>query len=136
MSRLAASILMLAIAGCKESTETPTATAPPPAIPVKVASVIQRDVPDMIENIGQTRGSTEVEIRARVEGFLDAVKFDEGQAVKKGDLLYEIDPKPFIATVNRTKGILASAQADLARAKQDVARYKPLVEQNAISREA
>jgi len=89
----------------------------------------------MIENIGQTRGSTEVEIRARIEGYLDTVRFEEGKPVKKGELLYEIDPKPFVAAVNRAKGIMASAQAELLKAKQDVARYKPLVEQNAISRE-
>lgn len=127
-------IVATAILGCNESSEQ-VVTGPPPAVPVKTAPVIQRDVPDMIENIGQTRGSVEVEIRARVDGYLDSVKFEEGRPVKKGDLLYEIDPKPFIAAVNRAKGVLASAQADLAKAKQDVARYKPLVEQNAISRE-
>jgi membrane fusion protein (multidrug efflux system) len=92
-------------------------------------------VPEIVESIGQTKGSTEVEVRARIEGFLDSVLFEEGRPVHKGDLLYEIDPKPFVASVNRAKGVLASAQADLLKARQDVARYKPLVEQNAISRE-
>ena len=110
--------------------------APPPAPPnVKVATVVKRDVPIYVDVIGQTRGSIEVEVRARVEGFLDALHFEEGRPVQKGDLLYEIDPKPFIAVVNRAKGGAASAKADLAKARQDVARYKPLVEQNAISRE-
>src|SRR4030095_11976415 len=68
-------------------------------------------------------------------GFIDAVLFEEGRPVKKGEILYVIDPKPFVAAVNRAKGVQASAMADLARARQDVARYKPLVEQNAISRE-
>ncbi len=132
---LAALLSLLAIAGCNESENTAAAPAAAPAVPVKVAAVLQRDVPDVIENIGQTRGSIEVEIRARIEGFLDSVRFEEGRPVKKGDLLYEIDPKPFVAALNRAKGVVASAQAELLKAKQDVARYKPLVEQNAISRE-
>lgn len=133
---LAALMSLLAIAGCNDSEgAAPAAQAAAPAVPVKVAAVIQRDVPDVIENIGQTRGSVEVEIRARIEGFIDSVRFEEGKPVKKGDLLYEIDPKPFVAAVNRAKGIMASSQAELLKAKQDVARYKPLVEQNAISRE-
>ena len=118
---------------CGKSGEEPPAAAP--AVPVKVAAVIRRDVPEILESIGQTRGSIEVEVRARVEGFLDAVLFEEGRPVRKGELLYEIDPKPFIAAVNRAKGVVASAQADLAKARQDVARYKPLVEKNAVSRE-
>ena len=119
--------------GCGKAAQEQS--APAPALPVKVAAVVRKDVPEILESIGQTRGSTEVEIRARVEGFVDAVRFEEGRPVRKDDPLYEIDPKPYLAVVNRTKGMLASATADLAKAKQDVARYKPLVEQNAISRE-
>src|SRR5262245_36817448 len=132
---LACLLAALAFSGCGKSADEQAKTAPPPAVPVKVATVLRKDVPEILEGIGQTRGSTEVEIRARVEGFLDSVNFEEGRAVKKGDLLYEIDPKPFLAAVNKAKGGLASAKADLAKAKQDVARYKPLVEVNAVSRE-
>ena len=121
--------------GCGKDEEKQAAAAAPPPVPVKVALVHRRDVPEMVESVGQTRGSIEVEVRARVEGFIDAVLFDEGRAVKKGEILYEIDSKPFVAAVNRAKGVLASAMADHAKARQDVARYKPLVEQNAISRE-
>src|SRR6185436_20193837 len=121
------------LTGCGKSGGDQPAAAP--AIPVKVAAVVRRAVPEILESIGQTRGSTEVEVRARVEGFLDSVLFEEGRPVRKGEQLYEIDPKPFIAAVNRAKGVLASAQADLAKARQDVARYKPLVEKNAVSRE-
>jgi membrane fusion protein (multidrug efflux system) len=133
MNARCAVLAAVLMSGCGE--KGPPAAAQPPAVPVKVAVVVRRDVPEMLESIGQTRGSIEVEIRARVEGFIDKVSFDEGKPVRKGEVLYEIDPKPFIAAVNRAKGVVASAQADLARAKQDVARYKPLVEQNAISRE-
>jgi membrane fusion protein (multidrug efflux system) len=130
--RAGALLAILALSACREAKETVPAQAP---TPVKVAPVIRRDIPDMLEAVGQTRGSVEVEIRARVEGFIDRVLFEEGKPVRKGDVLYEIDPKPSIAAVNRAKGVLAQAQADLAKARQDVARYKPLVEQNAISRE-
>ena len=123
----------LLLAGCGKGDEQ--AAAPPPPVPVKVAPPIVRDVPVTVESVGQTRGSVEVEVRARVEGFIDAVRFEEGRPVRKGDVLYIIDPKPYVAAVNQSKGNLASAIADHARAKQDVARYKPLVEQNAISRE-
>ena len=122
----------LLLAGCGKKEETAAAPAP---VPVKVAPPIRRDVPVTIESVGQTRGSVEVEVRARVEGFIDAVRFEEGRPVRKGDVLYLIDPKPYVAAVNQAKGNLASSIADHARAKQDVARYKPLVEQNAISRE-
>jgi len=88
-----------------------------------------------MEGIGVTRGDAEVEIRARVEGVLQAVHFTEGSQVKKGDLLYTIDPREFIAVVQQAKGKLAQAEADLARYEQDVARYKPLVEQNAVPRQ-
>jgi membrane fusion protein, multidrug efflux system len=110
--------------------------APPPAPPqVSVATVIQRDVPVFVEAIGQTRGSTEIEVRARVEGYLESVDFKEGSYVKKGQLLYTIDPRPLQATVAQAKGVRAEAEAQLARAKQDVVRYEPLVAKNAISRQ-
>ena len=110
--------------------------APPPPLPeVKVASVLQQDVPIYVEAIGQTRGSTEIEVRARVEGFLQSVDFKEGNPVRKGQLLYTIDPRPFQANLAQAKGQLAESQAQLARARQDVVRYEPLVKKNAISRQ-
>jgi membrane fusion protein (multidrug efflux system) len=110
-------------------------TAPPPPPEVKVAPVLQRDVPVNIDIIGQTRGSTEIEVRARVEGYLETVDFQEGSFVRKGQLLYTIDPRPFEANVAQSKGAQAEAEAQLARARQDVVRYEPLVKKNAISRE-
>jgi membrane fusion protein (multidrug efflux system) len=117
-------------AGCGED-----AAPPPPPPDVQVTKVLQRDVPITIENIGQTIGSTEVEVRARSEGFLETVNFKEGSFVNKGDLLYTIDPRNLEATLANAKGQLAARQADLARARQDVARYKPLVALNAIPRQ-
>ena len=100
-----------------------------------MATVLQRDVPIYVEAIGQTRGSTEIEVRARVEGFLETVDFKEGNPVRKGQLLYTIDPRPFEAALAQAKGTLAGAEAQLARARQDVTRYEPLVAKNAISRQ-
>jgi membrane fusion protein, multidrug efflux system len=127
---LAAFALTLIAFGC--SKPAPPAPQPPN---VQVAAVIQRDVPIFVEAIGQTRGAEEVEVRARVQGFLESVAFEEGSAVRKGKLLYTIDPREYEAAVSQAKGRLAQAQADLARYDQDVARYQPLVEQNALPKQ-
>ena len=120
--------LWLAACGGKEP--------PPPPLPdVKVAVVVQKDVPIYVEAIGQTKGSTEIEVRARVEGFLESVDFKEGTPVHKGQLLYTIDPRPFQAALAQAKGTVAEAEAQLARARQDVVRFEPLVAKNAISRQ-
>jgi len=108
---------------------------PPPAPAVEIAHVVQRDVPIYLESIGTTRGDTEVEVRARVEGVLESVNFVEGSQVKKGDLLYTIDPRQYQAALEEAKGKLAQSQADLARHEQDVARFKPLADENAIPRQ-
>jgi membrane fusion protein (multidrug efflux system) len=102
---------------------------------VKAATVLVRDVPIYLEAIGQTRGNTEIEIRARVEGFIESVDFAEGTFVRKGQLLYTIDPRPFEASLAQAKANLAGAEADLQRAHQDVVLYEPLVAKNAISRQ-
>jgi membrane fusion protein (multidrug efflux system) len=110
--------------------------APPPPPPsVKVATVLQRDVPIYIDVLGQTRGSTEIEVRARIEGFLESVDFKEGSFVRRGQLLYTIDPRPLEANVAQARGVQAEAEAQFARARQDVARYEPLVAKNAVSRQ-
>ena len=126
------SIVLIAgavLVGCKK--EAPK--APPPE--VLVTPVVQQDVPIGIEAVGQTKGSEEVEIRPRVSGYLKAVNFKEGQPIKKGDLLYQIDPQPFEAAVSQAKGQMGQAQAALAKANADVARYRPLVEQKAVSKQ-
>ena len=122
--------LLAVFAACKKEAPPP----PPPPV-VKVAEVVQRDVPIYVEAIGQTRGSTEIEVRARVEGFIESVNYTEGGAVRKGQLLYTIDPRTFQAGVAQAKGVTAEAEAQLARAAQDVSRYEPLVAKNAISRQ-
>jgi membrane fusion protein (multidrug efflux system) len=128
---LLAAGLAAASLACKD--KPPPAAPPPPE--VKVAAVVQRDVPVYMDAIGETRGNAETEIRARVEGFIETVEFQEGMPVTKGQLLYTIDPRPFEAALAQSEASLAEAEAQLARARQDVARYEPLVAKNAIARE-
>ena len=123
-------VSLLPVVACEEA---PAPAPPPPA--VKAAEVLVRDVPIYLEAIGQTRGNTEIEIRARVEGFIESVDFTEGTVVRKGQLLYTIDPRPFEASLAQAKADLAQAEADLQRAHQDVVLYEPLVAKNAISRQ-
>lgn len=113
--------------------EPPSAAAPPPE--VYVAPVNQADVPIYLELVGQTEGFQDVEIRARVEGFLESMNFREGSFVRNGDLLYRIDPKPLEATLAEATAARASANAALDKANNDVARYTPLAAQQAVSRE-
>ena len=118
-----------ALVSCKEKAEK----APPPPPLVKVAEAVVRDMPIFVEAIGQTRGNTEIEISARVEGFLETMDFKEGSFVKKGQRLYTIDNRPFKAALAQAQASLAQSQAELVRKHQDVARYAPLVEKNAVS---
>lgn len=110
------------------------AVAPAPA-EVYVAEVQMRDVPEYLDMVGQTAGFQDVEIRARVEGFLETVNFREGSFVKRGDLLYVIDRKPFEALQAAAKADQATAQARLEKANNDVARYTPLVAKQAVSQQ-
>jgi membrane fusion protein (multidrug efflux system) len=111
------------------------APEPPPPPAVKVVAVVKQDVPVYVEAIGETRGNTEIEIRARVEGYIESVDYKEGSLVKQGDLLYTIDPGPAETGVAQAKGQLAEAEAQYARTHNDVVRYEPLVAKNAISRQ-
>lgn len=127
---LACTTTVLLLVGCEQETQ-----GPPPAIPVSVIRLEERDVPVYSEWVGQTRGGTGVEIRSRVEGYVDRVVYKEGTMVRRGQVMYVIDPLQYEANVNVAKGQLAEAEANLARAEQDVARFKPLVEERAISRQ-
>ncbi|NTV82744.1 MAG: efflux RND transporter periplasmic adaptor subunit [Bacteroidales bacterium] len=103
------------------------------ALEVPVTSVLIKDVPLTQEYVGQTLGGTDIQIRARVQGFLTGMYFREGSAVKKGQLLYSIDPLPYQAKLDQAKGQLAEAEALLAKAKSDLDRIKPLAAINAVS---
>ena len=119
-------------AGFGAACEKPAAVAPPPT-EVYVADAIQKDVPIYLDLVGQTAGYQDVEIRARVEGFLETMDFREGSFVRQGALLYTIDRKPLEASVAQAKADQATAEARLAKANNDVARYTPLVSKQAVS---
>jgi membrane fusion protein, multidrug efflux system len=108
-------------------------TALPPE--VIVTEVEQRDVPVTSEWIGTTEGAVDAEVRAQVTGNLVSRHYKEGTLVKKGDLLFKIDPRPYRAARGQASGELARAKAMLQKAKLDVERYTPLAAQHAISQQ-
>jgi membrane fusion protein (multidrug efflux system) len=125
----AASALACALA-CGD--EAPPAPPPPEVL---VVEVVERDVPVVSEWLGTTEGSVDADIRTQVSGYLISRDYEEGQKVTKGDLLFRIDPRSFRAALDQARGDLGRAQAELERARLDVARYTPLVQQGAVSRQ-
>ena len=119
------------VCGCKEKAGP---AAPPPPL-VEVATVEQSDVPIYHEWIGVLDGFVNARIRAQVAGYLQTQNYKEGDPIKKGDLLFEIDPRPFKAALDQAKAQLAQAEAKLGKTELDVKRYGPLAKQNAISQE-
>jgi membrane fusion protein (multidrug efflux system) len=128
--RAALAVVLLAGAACGKKEEAPKG---PPVPEVTVTDVVQRDVTVGGELTATLRGFEDIEIRARVEGFLKTVDYREGSEVKKGALLFTIDDSQYRANLAQAKGDLARAQSSLAKAEMDVKRYKPLAEQRAIS---
>ncbi|HEV3424248.1 MAG TPA: efflux RND transporter periplasmic adaptor subunit [Paraburkholderia sp.] len=106
---------------------------PTPTVEVTVLQVEPHDTPVDFEFTAQTQSSREVEIRARVDGFLDRRVYTEGQMVHTGQVLFMMDPKPFEAMLQTAKGQLAQQQARLYVAKANLARVIPLAKQNALS---
>ena len=107
----------------------------PKVVDVVVAPVQVRDVPIVQEWAAQTFGANDVEIRARVRGYLLQKAYQEGRPVQRGALLFQIDPQEYQAAVAQAHASLAQAQAGLSKANADVARLGPLVERNAVSRQ-
>ncbi len=105
------------------------------AVPVTVASVIQKSIPLQLAAIGTTEAHSTVAIRAQVTGTLLRAHFEEGQDVKKGDLLFTIDPRPFEAALRQAEATLAKDSVLLENARQQARRYAELVEQRYISQE-
>ena len=129
LHRLFAGTVLAMLAACSK----PAAELPRQAIDVTVMTVAARDTPVDFEFTAQTQSSREVEIRARVDGFLDKRVYTEGQRVHAGQTLFLMDPKPFEAVLQSAKGQLAQQQARLTVAKANLARVVPLVAQNALS---
>ncbi|MEM5373094.1 efflux RND transporter periplasmic adaptor subunit, partial [Paraburkholderia azotifigens] len=118
------------LTACKKAPTEP----PRPTVEVTVVTVEQKETPVDFEFTAQTQSSREVEIRARVDGFLERRLYDEGSLVKEGQVLFVMDRKPFEAALQSAKGALAQQQARLLVTKQNLARVIPLAAQNALSK--
>jgi RND family efflux transporter MFP subunit len=134
-ARSAATVLwiilsVLTLVHCKGETAS---APPPPLVQVEVADVVQKDVPLQMEWVGTIDGSNNALIRAQVSGYLLKRPYTEGAFVKKGDLLFELDPSKFQTALDQAVGELAKAQAQFMKTKQDVARDTPLAKEGAIS---
>src|SRR3954451_20262660 len=105
-------IAVVAAAALSSACEKPVVIAAPPP-EVYVVGVVQKDVPTYLDLVGQTEGTQDVDVRARVEGFLESMNFREGSFVRKGSLLYRIDRKPFETSVAAAKADKATAEARL-----------------------
>src|SRR5580658_6303288 len=127
---LLAAATLVCLAGCKDK---PRPTPPPPTVEVTAAT--KADVPVYHEWVGTLDGLVNATIRAQVTGYLLTQDYREGDAIKKGDLLFQIDPRPFQAVLDQAKGQLAQAEAHQGKTELDVKRYTPLVKQKAISQE-
>jgi RND family efflux transporter MFP subunit len=109
------------------------APAPPPPT-VEVATVVKQDTPIYSEWVATLEGYVNAQIQARVSGYVIRQAYKEGSVVKKGEVLFEIDPRPFKAALEQAKGQLAQAEAQLGKARLDVERDTPLAQARAIAR--
>jgi RND family efflux transporter MFP subunit len=123
--------LLPMIAGCKRP---PAAFAPPPPAEVEVATPQTRRVPITLEFTGTTRGVEEVEVRARVRGFLETKHVQDGRRVNKGDLLFTIDPRTFEAAVQQARAEQLAREADLRLAQATLDRTAQASAANAVSK--
>jgi RND family efflux transporter MFP subunit len=128
---IAASIAMCAFAACGRGTRaTPAAL---PLLEVEVAKVFERDVAVSSEWIATLDGYVNAQIRPQVSGYLVQRTYREGALVRKGDVLFEIDPRPFNAALAQARAQVTQAEAQLAKSARDVERDTPLAEQQAIA---
>src|ERR1041384_3546591 len=125
LSPYALSGLLLLMTACAQ--QQPTA-APPPRPKVTVSQPSSREVVEWEEYTGRLEAAESVEVRARVNGYLQSIHFKDGAIVKKGDLLFVIDPRPYQAEVERAKADLALAAARLERMEKDLARAQKLLQ--------
>ena len=123
-------VIWIVVGGCK-SAPPPMQSLPPPT--VTISQPVERPVIDYDEYTGRTAAVEEVEVRARVSGYLIKVNFKEGSEVQKGDLLFLIDSRPFQTVLDAAKGQVAQWEAKRARAEADVARNQRLLPKGAAS---
>ena len=122
-------LALLLAAGCGKEQKA----APPPPPSVEVSEVIRKDVPVYMEWVGTTDGLVNATIQAQVTGYLVKQNYREGEFVKKGQVLFEIDPRTFQAAVDAAKGSLTQAEARWETSKANLQRVRPLAAKNAVS---
>src|SRR6266436_1414510 len=132
LSRYALSGLLLLMTACAQ--QQPAAPPPPPP-KVTVSQPVSREVTEWEEYTGRLEAIESVEVRARVNGYLQSIHFKNGTTVKQGDLLFVIDPRPYQTELERAKAELALANARLERMGKDLARAQMLVRSRAVSEE-
>ena len=127
--------VLLAIAGYRHFADKglSPAAARSPAAPVRVAKVERHDIPVVENTLGTVIAESTVQVSARVEGLLETAYFHEGQFVRKGDLLFQIDPRPFQAAIAQARATLQRDQVLLQNARRDRLRYERLFKQNSAS---
>jgi RND family efflux transporter MFP subunit len=130
---LATGLLVLSAPGCSREGSGPPPAMPPPI--VTVAKPVEREVTDYREFTGRTVAIDSVVVRARVTGYVERVHFKEGADVKAGELLYEIDPRPYQATLTQAEGNVAAAEAKLVRLVADLERARKLLAERVVSQE-
>jgi membrane fusion protein (multidrug efflux system) len=118
-------------AGCKKPPEAP----PAPPLKAEVITVSPRDIPIYHEWVGTMEGFVTAQIRAQVTGYLMSQGYQEGGSVKKGDLLFQIDPRPLQAALDQAKARLGQDKAQLGKTELDVKRFKPLIQDGAVSQQ-
>jgi len=125
-------LLTIAASACADTAAQP---GPPPPPQITVAAAIDREITEWDEFTGRLEAIDSVEIRPRVSGSIAAIAFREGAIVRRGDLLFQIDPRPFQAEVDRLRAELTRARATVQRAASELQRAERLRAENAISHE-
>jgi multidrug efflux system membrane fusion protein len=130
---LAAAALAVAVAGCDQGQPQASQQKAAPAPVVSVSRPLQREIVEWDEYTGRFDATETVEIRARISGYLNEVRFKDGQLVKQGDLLFSIDPRPFERALEQARAELFAATTKVENANLDIVRGKPLVDRKIIS---
>src|SRR5256714_2172486 len=136
MTRLFVALVGLALAACSQADakqQKDDAKAPPAALPVSVIDVALREVPVVFEAVGRTEGSREVQVRARVAGIVERQLYNEGERVRAGAALFQIERAPFEIELAQARGALAQEIARENLATQEAERLKGLADRRAIS---
>ncbi len=144
MRRFLAFLVMVALAGGgvawymsrEPATATPSVRATPPAVPVLATAAQRQDVQLYLSGLGTVQAFNTVTVKARVDGQLDKIAFVEGQDVQAGDLLAQIDPRPFQAALAQAQANKASDEAKLTNAKLDLQRFSSLVQREFATRQS